>query len=304
MSKQSWAAVMCLLLANLIWAGNALLARQVSGGDLQPLTMNFARWLIGAMVLLPVCGREIWQARAVWMQPAIMARLGLLAALGMGVYNSLLYASAHHTSAINIALLNTCIPLATFIVAGLILKQWPRALAWVGLFIAASGLLYLISRGDVGVLLGLQFNQGDVLMLVAVIAWAVYTVLLKLWAGQFGVSLLAMLAMMMSIAVVLMLPFASMEVIQHGLPSMNAANLAVLAYIGIAASIVSQLAWNFGVTRVGPAKASLALYTMPIFAAILSFFILGEHLKHYHLIGGGIIVAGLLLASVLGQRRA
>ncbi|QJQ52464.1 MULTISPECIES: DMT family transporter [Vitreoscilla] len=301
MTKQLATAVGCLLLANMIWAGNALLARYASSGDLQPITMNFLRWSIGALVLLPFCVKTIYQHRGIWLKWDVFKKLLSLAILGMVIYNSLLYASAHHTTAINIALLNTCIPLATFMAAGILMGQWPKAASWLGLSIAASGLLYLISRGNIEALVQLQFNQGDLWMLVAVVAWSVYTVLLKIWAGKLGLPPLAMLNVMMCLAVILMLPLAGWEVAQLGLPSWNATNLGILAYIGIMASIVSYVAWNYGVGQVGPAKASLALYTMPVFSSILSYVLLGESLQHYHWVGGGIIVSGLLLASALGQ---
>lgn len=301
MTKQLATAVGCLLLANMIWAGNALLARYASGGDLQPMTMNFLRWSMGALVLLPFCAKAIYQHKAIWLKWDVFKKLLSLATLGMVVYNSLLYASAHHTTAINIALLNTCIPLATFMAAGVLMGQWPKAVSWLGLSIAALGLLYLISRGNIEALLQLQFNQGDLWMLVAVLAWSVYTVLLKLWAAKLGLPPLTMLNVLMCVAVVLMLPLASWEVAQFGLPSLNATNIGILVYIGIAASIVSYVAWNYGVAQVGPAKASLALYTMPVFSSILSYVLLGESLQSYHWIGGGIIVGGLLLASALGQ---
>ena len=302
MTKQLGTAVGCLLLANVIWAGNAFLARYASGSGLQPLSMNFLRWSIGAAVLLLFCGKDIYQSRAKWCQKGTIKKLLVLAVLGMVMYNSLLYASAHHTTAINIALLNTCIPLATFIATGVFMGQWPKLPAWFGLTIAALGLLYLISQGNMQMLQTLSFNQGDLWMLVAVVAWAVYTVLLKMWASTLGLSAFSMLNVLMCMAVVLMLPLAAWEVASYGLPTLTLTNVGILLYIGIAASIVSYVAWNHGVSQVGPAKASLALYTMPVFSAILSYVALDEHLQSHHWIGGSIIVLGLLLASFLGKK--
>ncbi len=303
MNSKMASAVACLLVTNVIWAGNALLARHAGGSDMQPLTMNYLRWTIGALALLPFCGHEIWQQRRVWGQPAVLWRMAVLAGCGMVVYNTLLYAAAHYTTAINISLLNTCIPLATFITSGLILKQWPKPASWLGLGIAALGLLYLISSGQWQVLVSLSFNRGDLMMLIGVFAWAVYLVLLMPWGKRMGVSAMAMLNLLMLTAIALMTPLFAWEVSQHGLPSMNQSNVMTLAYIGLLVSVVSYLAWNYGIAKIGAAKASLSLYTMPVFAAILSYFILGEGLKAYHWIGGAIIVVGLLLASVLGKEK-
>ena len=303
MNSKMGTAVACLLLTNVIWAGNALIARHAGGSDMQPLTMNYLRWLMGALILLPFCGREIWQQRHVWGQPAVLWRMAIIAGCGMVVYNTLLYAAAHHTTAINISLLNTCIPLATFITSGLILKQWPKPASWLGLGIAAVGLLYLISSGQWQVLVSLSFNRGDLMMLIGVLAWAVYLVLLMPWGKRMGVSAMAMLNLLMFTALAIMTPMFAWEVSQTGLPQWNASNVATMAYIGVVVSVLSYLAWNYGIAQIGAAKASLSLYTMPVFAAILSYFILGEGLKAYHWIGGAIIVVGLLLASVLGKER-
>lgn len=304
MGSKTSSAVACLLLTNVIWAGNALIARHAGSGDMQPLSMNYLRWLIGAVVLLPFCGREIWQQRHVWGQRAVLWRMAVLASCGMVVYNSLLYAAAHHTTAINIALLNTCIPLATFITSGLILKQWPKPASWLGLLIAATGLLYLISAGQWQVLVSLSFNRGDLMMLIGVLAWAVYLVLFMPWGSRMGLSAMSMLNLLMWTAVCIMTPLFVLEVSREGLPAMNQGNVLTFAYIGVLVSVVSYLAWNYGIAHIGAAKASLSLYTMPVFAAILSYVILGEGLKAYHWIGGAIIVMGLVLASVLGKARA
>ena len=88
MNAKMGGAVACLLLTNVIWAGNALIARHAGGSDMQPLTMNYLRWLMGALILLPFCGREIWQQRHVWGQPAVLWRMAVIAGCGMVVYNA------------------------------------------------------------------------------------------------------------------------------------------------------------------------------------------------------------------------
>lgn len=177
-SRHLWAA--CgLLLSSLLWAGNALVGRAIAG-EIPPLALSFWRWTLALCILLPFVAGTLWRHRDTLRQAGW--RLLVIAALGIGAYNSLLYTAARSTTAINITLLNTCIPLATFLFAGLLLKEWPRRRAWLGMGIAVAGMLVLISQASLDNLLGLSFNPGDLVMILAVLAWALYTVLLRLWA--------------------------------------------------------------------------------------------------------------------------
>ncbi len=206
--------------------------------------------------------------------------------------------------AINISLVNTCLPLATFIGGGLLLGEWPTRRAWVGLLIAAAGLLLLISRGEWANLAGLQFNPGDLVMLLAVVVWALYTLLLRKWAHYLSVPPLVLLATLVLLGTPLILPFYLVELARVGGFAATPANLAAIAYTALLASLVAYLAWNHGVKVVGAAKAAITSYSMPVFVAILGWLLLGEALQPYHWLGGGLIFTGLLLATVQRRRSA
>ncbi len=259
------------------------------------MSLSFWRWMLAGALLLPFVARPILAHRrtlraAGWRLPA-------LAAVGIASYNSLLYSAAQSTEAINLTLVNTCLPLATFIGAGLLLGEWPLRRAWAGMAVAAGGLVYLISQGSWSALSNLDFRRGDLLMLVAVVAWALYTLLLRRWATRLAVPPLVLLATLIYIGIPLILPFYLYELHQVGGFTATPANLAAIAYTAVFASLVAYLAWNNGVARVGAARAALASYLMPVFTALLGWLLLGEALRHYHWIGGGLIFAGLLMAT-------
>lgn len=263
-----------LLLATLCWSGNALVARAFAG-EIPPFALSFWRWSLALVLLLPVVARPLWQHRA-----AVRAagwRLLVLAGLGIAGYNSLLYAAAQTTAAINITLVNTCLPLMTFIGAGLLLGEWPQHRAWWGMAVAAGGLLVLISKGSWASISGLAFNQGDLIMLLAVADWALYSLLLRRWASYLlPIPPLALLGMLMLLGVPLILPFYLYELSQGAHFNLTPYNLAAIGYTAIFASLLAYLAWNHAIRVLGAAKAALSNYLMPVFTAILGWLLLGR----------------------------
>lgn len=291
--SRGWAAV-GLMLSCLCWAGNALVARAVAN-SIPPMSLAFWRWSLALAILLPFVGRPLWRQRA--LVRAAGWRLWLVAGLGIASYNSLLYHAAHSTSAINITLLNTCLPLATFLGAGLLFGEWPARRAWFGMAVAAFGLLLLIGRGDLTTFLALDFYRGDLLMLLAVAAWALYSLLMRLWGAGFGLAPLPLLGVMVLFGLILMLPFYLLELLRVGGFSPTPTSLGAIGYTALFASLVAYLAWNHGLKVLGAARASLFSYLMPVFAALLAWLLLDERLAFYHWLGGGLIFAGLLVAT-------
>lgn len=299
-TRQGWAFA-GLLLAVLCWAGNALVARAFHD-EIPPLSLAFWRWTLATCLLLPFVARSIWTHRATLR--AAGWRLPVVAALGVSSYNSLLYTAAQSTEAINLTLVNTCLPLFTFIGGGLLLGEWPARRAWFGLSVAAGGLVYLISRGSWEAFANFAFKTGDLIMLAAVLVWALYTLSLRRWAGFLQVPPLTLLGVLMLLGTPLILPFYLVELSHVGGFAPSLTNLSVIAYTAIFASLVAYLSWNHGVKIVGAAKASMATYLMPVFTAILGWLLLGEGLQPFHWIGGGLIFAGLLLATRTTVRSA
>lgn len=225
-------------------------------------------------------------------------RLLVLSACGISAYNSLLYSAAQSTVAINITLVSTCLPLVTFIGGGLLLGEWPTRRAWLGMLIAAIGLLVLITQGSWATLASMSFNRGDLIMLLAVTDWALYSLLLRRWSRFLQpIPPLALLGVLMLLGVPMILPFYLFELAQGAQVNINATTLGAIVYTALFASLIAYLAWNHGIRVVGAAKAALTSYLMPVFTAILAWLLLGEGLLAYHWIGGALIFSGLLLAT-------
>ncbi|RFF61435.1 DMT family transporter [Stutzerimonas stutzeri] len=295
MSARQGPAFAGLLIAVLCWSGNALVGRAFHD-SIPPLSLSFWRWVLATSLLLPFVAKGIWTHRATLR--AAGWRLPVLAAMGIASYNSLLYTAAQSTEAINLTLVNTCLPLATFIGAGFLLGEWPLRRAWFGMAVAAGGLLYLISRGSWQTFASLSFQRGDLIMLLAVLAWALYTLLLlRRWARHLLVPPLVLLGVLMLLGLPLILPFYLLELGRVGGFALTPSNLAAIGYTAVFASLVAYVGWNHGVKVVGAGRAAMVMYLMPVFTALLGWVLLGEALRTFHWIGGALIFAGLLLAT-------
>lgn len=283
-----------LFIASLLWAGNALIARAFHEA-IPPFNLAFWRWSLALALLLPFVARPMWEHRAQMRRAGW--RLVLVAALGICTYSVLLYFAARSTAAINLTLLNTCMPLATFIAAGVLLKEWPPRRAWLGLVVASSGLIVLIAQGEIAQLAALSFNPGDLIMLVAVVGWALYTVLLRRWSNYFQFPPLVLLGALILYGVPMLLPFYLQELVNGQSFELTGENLAAIGYTGLCTSLLGYLLWNQGVRVLGVSKAVLTNYLLPMFTALLGYLLLDERLHTYHWLGGALIFAGLLLAT-------
>lgn len=290
-------AALLLSAACLFWAGNFVLGR-AAAGEVPPVGLAFWRWVLAGLLLAPFTARPIWAARA-----GIMARARLFLALGLfgvGSFNTLTYIALTRTEAINAALTNSLIPVAIILAALLLDRERPARVQLGGLALSLAGVLVIIARGDAATLAGFRINEGDLLMLVAVVAWGLYTVLLRRVPeglrdalgpmGLLGATILSGLPVILACRL--------LERALGGLPMpADAASLALVAYTALFASIASYLCWNKGVALIGPAASGPFLHLMPPFSAALAVPLLGEAVRPFHAVGLVLIVAGVALAG-------
>ncbi len=287
-----------LVLGTLAWAGNALIAR-ASAGLLPPVGLSFWRWTTALLLLLPFTAGGLWHHRHTLL--AHRWQVLTLAALSIATYNTLLYLAAQSTTAINITLVNTGLPVAAFIWTLIILHELPTRATVLGAMLSFCGLLVILTRGEPQILLGLQFNPGDLIMVVAVLAWGLYSVLLRRW--MLPVPGLVQLAAMLLCGVPLLLPFYLWEYSLTGPMPVSLHAAGAIGYTAVMASLFAYMAWNNGVRVLGPGTASLFSYLMPVFTALLGVLLLGERLHWYHLLGGALTFIGLLLATWETRKR-
>ncbi len=285
--KDTRFAYLLLILPPFFWAGNVVLARGVV--DLiPPVAMSFWRWSIALALLLPFSWRHVQHDfRILTSGWKIIAVLGFL---GIASFNAILYTAAHTTSSINIALTQSVMPAVIVVISFILFKE--RINRWQGLavIICMLGAANIVMRGDWQRLLHLTFVKGDLLMLLAVCLYALYSVLLR---KRPQLHQLSFLTATFAVGVFFLAPLYLWE-LQHTPPlQINRSVIASLLYVGIFPSVLSYLCWNRGVELIGANRAGLFINLIPLFASIMAVVFLGEEIQGYHLAGLVFIFSGL-----------
>ncbi|QLI80623.1 DMT family transporter [Chitinibacter fontanus] len=283
------------LMAVLIWAANTVVSK-AAAAVIDPAAISLYRWLIAALVLTPLLLPQLlrhWaQIRQDW------AKFSVLALLGMVLYQSLAYFAAHSTSATNMGVICALIPLLGLLLNTILFRFRPTLAAIIGALLSFSGVVYLLGQGNPLAVLAAGINLGDGLMLLGASAYALYGILLRRWALPYGHWL--NLYVQILLGVVLLLPVAATAKTLVVVPQA----WVLLLFAGIASSILASFCWMQGVQRLGSERAAIFMNLLPLFTALIAVLVLNEQLQHFHYLGGGAILAGVLLVQLAQWRPA
>lgn len=282
-----------LILATILWGGNFVIGRAVTG-DIPPITLAFLRWCTAFVVFFPIA---FLRTKREWpMLKKYLPIVLVLAITGVALFNTLVYIGVHYTTSINASLMNSSTPIIIYILSFLFLKERLSKFQIAGTLISLLGVLFIISGGSFQSLLAFTFNKGDLIVLVAVFCWSIYSLLIKQYAGRLpGYSTFLIT---ITIGAVLLAPFALYE-LMHTTITINwsASTIGAILYVGILASIVAFLSWNTGVVALGANNASIYLNFIPVFAALFAVIFLDEKIVLVQIIGGLAVVSGVILTN-------
>jgi drug/metabolite transporter (DMT)-like permease len=291
------APYLLLVGAAFFWGGNAV-AGKFLADSLPPVTISFIRLTIGVMIMSPVIIRLLRRDTA-----ALRVNFKLLlflAVTGVIGFNLLIYWALNYTTAINATLLNSTSPLFIFLLSALLIGEKMELKYWVSMGLSMFGVLIVITQGSFERMLSLQFNIGDLIMVLAVISWALYSIYIKKISGK--LPSLAIFGFTLAIGFTVMIPAVAIELSIVPLGEVDLADWSALLYIGIFPSICSFLLWNRAVTMIGPSKASISLNLIPVFGTVAAFFFLGEVITIPQIIGGCLVFIGVFITSFTKKR--
>jgi drug/metabolite transporter (DMT)-like permease len=224
-----------------------------------------------------------------------------MAVTGVFLFNSLVYLALTQTTSINAALINGTTPILTLFVVAVLGGGLPTGVRLFGSVVCLAGVVWVVSRGSLETLLSLSLNRGDVLMLVAALCWAFYTVL----GGNVTREISPLAAT--TVSAVMALPFLGLfggyELLTKPVGDISLPVISGLLYIGVGASIVAFLAWNVGIRGVGASRGAIFLNLIPVITAAIAVPVLGESLVLAQLLGGLLVFTGVTIVSRSGERK-
>jgi drug/metabolite transporter (DMT)-like permease len=287
-------AYVLLCVASLLWATNMVIGRGIRG-ELPPVAASFWRWTIAFVLVLPFTASELWERRqdilASW---KVMALVGFM---GVTVFNTVCYIGLTMTTATNGTLFNSIVPVFIPPIAWLLLRERTSAGQMAGIFTSLAGVVVIVAKGSWQTLVSLAFNRGDVLLVLAMILWAFYTVTLRFRPA--GMSMYAFLATICIFGWPPLLAWYLWEVSTGATFALTLRTGAALAYFGIFPALVAFVCYNRGVAAVGPTRAGVFVHLVPVFGFVLSTVFLDEPPQGFHFIGMALIFTGIVITTRL-----
>ncbi len=276
------------LLAVLFWSANTVV-NKMTVGVIFPAEVGFYRWLFAGVLFTPFILRSVlcnWSAIR-----AHVLKIFVLGVLGMAIYQSLAYFAAPKTSATHMGIILSLMPMMSLGMAIVALGQRLTVGALLGAVCSFLGVLLVVSHGDLRNLAQQGINMGDAMMLIATLAYALYSTLLKYW--QMDIPALQLLYLQILVAIVVLFPLFWFSE-KAGL---NSENLPLVLFACVFASIAAPLAWMRAIRSLGPSRTAVFFNLMPILTIIIAALVLSERLAFYHAIGGGLTLFGVVLSE-------
>jgi drug/metabolite transporter (DMT)-like permease len=280
-----------LSITALCWAGNAIVGR-LAAGHIPPVTLSFLRWSLAFLLILPFAWRHLIQD---W--PAIRSKLGLMVVLsitGIGCFNTLQYWALEHTQALNTLLLQSAGPLIVAVWSLVLLGVRLTVAQAIGVLLSLTGVLVILLHGDLTTLSSIQFNKGDLIFIVALVIFGLYSVLTLKRPAIHGLSFVAFT---FGCGAACLIPLWIWELVSRPVMTLDAKNLAALFYVAVFPSTLAYLCFNRGVQLIGANRAAPFFHVVPVFGSVMAIVFLGEHPQLFHIIGFALVLAGVYAAS-------
>ena len=286
-------AYIFLILTTLFWSGNFIVGKAASLFEIPPFTLNFYRWTFAWLILAPFTLPEIIRKKNY-----ILENIKLITILGITsitIFNSIVYYSLNFTQVISGVLMISTIPVMIIIFCWLFKIEKTNVYQILGVIFSLLGVVVIITKADLNILLNLNFNKGDLWMVVAMFSWAMYSALLR--KKKFELSQLSLLQTIISAGLLFLLPAYLIELTLGYRVDIDLPFALTLTYVVLFPGLASFIFWIKGISIIGSNRSGIFLHLMPIFSTILAIIIFKEKFMIYHLFGATLIITGIILSS-------
>ncbi|MDA9189886.1 DMT family transporter [Alphaproteobacteria bacterium] len=291
-------APIMLILATIGWGSNTIAGR-LAVGEIYPMMLIFLRWGFVVLLIAAISGRSMIAEWGVINKK--LKWVFLMGGCGLSLFNALFYMAAHSTSAINLGIIQSIMPAMILLGSFFLFGSRINKIQMVGVGLTFVGCIVVITKGSIDYLLLLTFSSGDLLMLVACLFYAGYSLGLK---NRPDVSGIVMMGYFSIAAFMMTIPLLIIEILIYGLTVPTEKGWGIVLYIAIIPSFLSQIFFMRGVDLVGPGSAGLYANLVPIFSASMAVIILNEAFSIYHLVAMGVVFSGIAVFEYQKQLHA
>ena len=292
-ANNNYKAYILLTLTALFWSGNFIVGKAASIYEIPPFSLNFYRWLFAFIILFPFTYKEI-----ITNKKYILENLGFFIILGITsitIFNSIVYYSLYHTQVISGVLMISTIPVWIMFIASLLKIEKTNIFQIIGVILSLTGVICIITKADFELIRNMDFNKGDLSMVVAMFSWAIYSALLR--KKTYKISQIALLEVIIICGFVFLIPIYFIEMSLGYKVILEIPFILTLSYVVLFPGIIAFLFWIKGIAFIGANRAGVFLHLMPIFGAIMAIVIFKEKFMLYHFLGAAFIIVGIILSN-------
>ena len=293
MDNKNNLAYFLLVLTTIFWSGNFIVGKAASMYEIPPFSLNFYRWFFAGLILLPFTIKELINKRNY-----IINNIGFFIILGITsitIFNSIVYYSLYYTQVINGVLMISTIPVWIIFIASLLKIEKTNIFQIIGVILSLTGVIFIITKADLELIKNLDFNKGDLSMVAAMFAWAVYSALLK--KKTYEISQITLLQVVIICGLVFLIPIYFIEMNTGNIIKLGKPFYLTLTYVVLFPGLASFFFWIKGISIIGANRAGIFLHLMPIFGAIMAMIIFDEKFMFYHFLGAIFILMGIILSN-------
>ena len=293
MKNKNNLAYLILILTTIFWSGNFIVGKAASTYEIPPFSLNFYRWFFAGLILLPFTFKELTVKKKY-----IFNNIGFFTVLGITsitIFNSIVYYSLYYTQVISGILMISTIPVWIIFISSILNIERTNIFQIIGVIFSLTGVIFIITKADLEIIKNLDFNKGDLSMVVAMFSWAIYSALLK--SKKYEISQFALLQVVIIMGLIFLTPIYLIEMYLGNVIVLGIPFVLTLTYVVFFPGLASFIFWIKGISLIGANRAGVFLHLMPIFGAIMAMLIFDEKFMYYHIFGAIFIIAGITLSN-------
>lgn len=290
---QNLTAYLYLFLTVTFWAGNFIVGKLASFYNVPPFSLNFYRWFFAWLILAPFTIPEIIEKK-----DYIFKNYKLFIILGVTsitIFNSIVYYSLNFTQVISGVLMISTIPVMIMLFSSILKIEKTNIFQIIGVIFSFAGVIMIITKADIQILKNLDFNKGDITMVVAMFSWALYSTLLK--RQKYEISQISLLQVVITFGLLFLIPIYFIEYQIGSRIILEKPFILILSYVVLFPGLASFLLWIKGISLIGANRSGVFLHLMPILSAIMAMIFFNEKFMFYHMLGACFIITGILLSN-------